>query len=474
MELSKVQKRFVNYRISGYQLLKGKEGTGKSTSLVYKALNLENNYCLYNEDKILFVNSDYNKNNISKLLYNNEKNKEHFYSLFSLNKERTDILSIKDIISTYSEAYKREKGLSLKFISNEEENDIFNSLKEKIENLLNGYKFYKKTTMSYIYNEVLWIKSSNFSKEEYLNVDRKGRAISIKRNSKLREAIYKIKEIYNDKLLDQKLMDKFDAVLFALSYVKSKNGMYSHIILDDIEQYTKAEIDLIRALYNEKNYSSFIFSLNSELEGKENSLIVKGKSLSSLGIYTKGRTFNYKLNLGGNKKKIIDTIEKYQYINLKNNSIIDFKINSASNEKEIFLEDNITYNEEEIKDIPMYSNIAAGSPIEMTENIEGDFHLPESWLERGKEIFILKVKGDSMVEKNILNGDFVVIKRQSYANHNDIVAASLDNEATLKTLKLNGEYPILKPANNAYPSIPIVGRDLTILGVAIGIIKNKQ
>ncbi|NLL29613.1 MAG: repressor LexA, partial [Clostridiales bacterium] len=58
MELSRAQKRFVNHKTSGYQLLKGKEGTGKSTSLVYKALNLENNYCLYNEDKILIVNSD--------------------------------------------------------------------------------------------------------------------------------------------------------------------------------------------------------------------------------------------------------------------------------------------------------------------------------------------------------------------------------------------------------------------------------
>lgn len=61
MELSKLQERFINYKSSGYQLLKGKEGSGKSTSLVYKALNLENNYCLYNEDKILIVNSDHSK-----------------------------------------------------------------------------------------------------------------------------------------------------------------------------------------------------------------------------------------------------------------------------------------------------------------------------------------------------------------------------------------------------------------------------
>jgi len=474
MELSRAQKRFVNHKTSGYQLLKGKEGTGKSTSLVYKALNLENNYCLYNEDKILIVNSDYLKTNICKTLYDEERNKDYFYSLFSLNRERIDILSIKELISTYSEAYKRENGLALRLISDLEGKNIFYSLKEEIDRLLESYKFYKKATMSYIFNEVLWIKASNFSKEDYLNVDRRGRGISIRKNSNIRELIYKILETYNSKLLSQNMMDKYDAVLFALSYVKNKEGIYSHIILDDLEKYTKAEIDFIRRLFNKKEYSNFIFTLNSELEGRENSWIVKGRNLPSLGIDTKGKTFNYKLNLAEKKKKVIDTIEKYQYINLRNNNVVDFKVDSASNEKEIFLEDSITYKEEEMKEVPMYSNIAAGSPIEMIDNIEGDFYLPKSWLGRGKETFILKVKGDSMVEKNILNGDLVVIKRQVNANHNDIVAASIDNEATLKTLNLNGEYPVLMPANKTYPSIPLVGRDVSILGVAIGIIKNME
>jgi len=474
MELSKLQERFINYKSSGYQLLKGKEGSGKSTSLVYKALNLENNYCLYNEDKILIVNSDHSKNNISKLLYNEEKNKEYFYSLFSLNTDRTEILSIKELISVYSEAYKRKKGLALRLISDKEEKELFNTLKEEIKDLLEPFKFYKKTSLSYIFDEVLWIKSSNLSKEEYLIADRKGRGISIKRNSSLREAIYRIQEIYNYKLLEQNLMDRYDAVLFGIFYLKSMKGMYTHIILDDTEQYTKAEIDFVRALYNEKDYSSFVLTVNTELNGKENSWLVKGRNLNSLGIDTRGRTFNYKLIIEKNKTKIVNTIEQYQYINFKNNSIIDFNIDTASNEKEILLEDNVTYNEKEIKGIPMYSNIAAGNPIEMTDNIEGDFYLPESWLERGKDVFILKVKGDSMVDRNILNGDLVVIKRQNYANHNDIVAASLDNEATLKTLKLNGEYPVLMPANNAYPAIPLEGREVTILGVVIGIIKNKN
>ena len=107
--------------------------------------------------------------------------------------------------------------------------------------------------------------------------------------------------------------------------MKNKEGIYSHIILDDLEKYTKAEIDFIRRLFNKKEYSNFIFTLNSELEGRENSWIVKGRNLPSLGIDTKGKTFNYKLNLAEKKKKVIDTIEKYQYINLRNNNVVILK-----------------------------------------------------------------------------------------------------------------------------------------------------
>ena len=78
-----------------------------------------------------------------------------------------------------------------------------------------------------------------------------------------------------------------------------------------------------------------------------------------------------------------------------------------------------------------------------------------------------------MIEKNINDGDLVVIKRQNTALNNDIVAASLDGEATLKTLKLNGKEPMLIPANPKYSEIYLQGKEVSILGVAIGVIKNK-
>ncbi|WP_260331008.1 hypothetical protein [Clostridium chauvoei] len=58
MEFSKIQNKFINQKSVGYKLLKGKEGTGKSITSIYKAINLENNYCIYEDDSILFISSD--------------------------------------------------------------------------------------------------------------------------------------------------------------------------------------------------------------------------------------------------------------------------------------------------------------------------------------------------------------------------------------------------------------------------------
>ena len=125
-------------------------------------------------------------------------------------------------------------------------------------------------------------------------------------------------------------------------------------------------------------------------------------------------------------------------------------------------------------EVDVYSDIAAGNPIEINDGVEEKFNLPKSWLERGKDTFILHVKGDSMIEKNINDGDLVVIKKQNTALNNDIVAASLDGEATLKILNTNEKYPKLMPANSRYSEINLIDKEVSILGVAIGIIKYQN
>ena len=473
MKLTKAQDKFIRHKSSGYQVLKGKEGTGKSTASIYKALNLENNYCLYEDDRILFVTSSYSKNVNINEIYNKEANKEYFYSLFSLEKDRVDIVTFEELINTYYSAYRREKGQAFKIIDKKDSLKQLESLENEITKFYKKSKFIQKASTEFLLDEILWIKASNLNLLDYLVVDRKGRKNRIKKNSYTREAIYTIKELYNNKIHSKNFIDKYDHVLFALEYVKKFKGLYSHIFLDDIEKLTKAEIDFIKSIYKQKTYSSFVFILNSELNNKENAWMIKGRKFNTLDIEIKGKSFNFKLKFE-KKKKVINTIEKFEYINLRNKDIVKFNIDTASNNKEIFDNDNTIYTEDDLIDLPMFNDIAAGNPIEINDNIEGSFYLPKYWLERGKDTFILRVKGDSMVDKNICDGDLVVIKKQANANHNDIVAANLDGEATLKTLNLNSDTPKLMPANSLYSPIELYNRRVSILGVAIGVIKQSN
>jgi len=474
MEFSKVQNRFINQKSVGYQLLKGKKGTGKSTSCIYRAINLENNYCIYEEDKILIITSNHSKTNKALEIYRAESNQDYFYSLFSLDKERVKISTLEEVLTACYNGYRGEKVLNLSYINKENRIDIIENLDDKIKLFAKKSKFILKATKEFILDEILWIKACNFTKEEYLDVDRKGRKSRVKKNSYTRECLYELMELYNKELRNNGYMDEYDQVMFSMEYAKTHKLEYTHIIIDDCEKLTKGQIEFLKGIYSKKPHSSLIFIVNNEFHNEEYSWLVKGRKVKTLGADFKGKTFVYKTIFKEKKKEVMNAIDNYEFINLRNKKKFEFNIDTSSMEKEIYLDETITFKEDELIDIPVFNNIAAGSPIEMNDNIEGTFNLPKQWMERGAETFILTVKGHSMVEKNICDGDLVVIKKQSTANHNDIVAASLDGEATLKTLNMNGNVPLLMPANPLYSPISIEGKEVSILGVAVGIIKNKN
>ncbi len=111
--------------------------------------------------------------------------------------------------------------------------------------------------------------------------------------------------------------------------------------------------------------------------------------------------------------------------------------------------------------VPMVGRIAAGSPILAEENIEEYLSFPSAMFSKG-EYFALNVRGDSMIEAGINDGDIAIIKKQSTANNGDIVAALIEDEATLKTFKITSSAVHLISENAAYE--PIVVEDVSILG----------
>ncbi len=119
--------------------------------------------------------------------------------------------------------------------------------------------------------------------------------------------------------------------------------------------------------------------------------------------------------------------------------------------------------------VPVIGTVTAGVPILAYENIEG--YLPVSDdIAKGRELFILKVKGDSMIGKGIFDGDKLIVKKTPDANVGDTVVALIDDSATVKTLKKENGKIILMPENPNYQ--PIVSDSVVILGVAVGLYRE--
>lgn len=125
------------------------------------------------------------------------------------------------------------------------------------------------------------------------------------------------------------------------------------------------------------------------------------------------------------------------------------------------------------QDIPLVGTVTAGKPILATENIERLLPLPVHAWPSAEELFALRVKGDSMADAAILDGDIVIVEKRSSAEHGEIVVALLEDEATVKTLKRDhqGSY-YLHPENELYDDIPLVEDNTIILGVVRGLLRT--
>ncbi len=124
-----------------------------------------------------------------------------------------------------------------------------------------------------------------------------------------------------------------------------------------------------------------------------------------------------------------------------------------------------------VRHVPLVGRIAAGSPTQALETIEDVFPLPAAIVGDG-EFFMLRVKGESMLEAGIHDGDYVVVRKQSDATPGSVVAALLEDEATVKTLVRQGGRTILKAENPAYPPIEVSSENSRILGKVVALLRS--
>lgn len=138
---------------------------------------------------------------------------------------------------------------------------------------------------------------------------------------------------------------------------------------------------------------------------------------------------------------------------------------------ELLVDNEFEPKNENVVEVPLLGKITAGSPIEAIEQPDEYFSLPTYLLPNNKDVFTLKVSGNSMINAGIFDGDIVIVEKKNIARNGEIVVAMTDeNEVTLKTFYKEANYFRLQPENDTMD--PIILNNVTILGKAIGLYRK--
>ena len=132
------------------------------------------------------------------------------------------------------------------------------------------------------------------------------------------------------------------------------------------------------------------------------------------------------------------------------------------------VDDNFNLTRREIVNVPIVGMVTAGQPILAVENIESYFPIPMEYMPN-VETFMLKVKGDSMINAGIFDGDNILVQKQSHAKNGDFVVALIDDSVTVKTFYKEKDYYRLQPENDYME--PILVTELKILGKVAGLFR---
>lgn len=301
MRLNKEQEKISYMKPSGHSLIKGIAGSGKTTVGIYRIPFLLNNYCSEPDDSILLVT--YNKTLVNYMNYIYSKiekdYKDNYPSLFELPKKKVKITTVDSLMYPYYLRKAKKNGKT--YTTNLGNGDRLNIVKEYIEKLSKDYKdvsLLEDSNTKFLYDEINWIKSCNYSEEEYQNADRTGvgkheeHIQRIPKNSSTREAIYQLMQCYKDNLISREIIDFNDIRQMALEELRREcTKKYTHIIIDESQDLSKLQLEFIKELYNEeKGYSSLTFLFDSAQSIYSQSWLGNGRNFTTIGYNMVGKS----------------------------------------------------------------------------------------------------------------------------------------------------------------------------------------
>ena len=306
MRLNVEQRRIIENKPNGHVLVKGVAGSGKTTVAVHKIPFLLKDYTYEKDDKILVIT--YNKSliNYIKYIYEEiERNKENEQLTLGIyesgDKDKLYIETIDNMMFKYFTSYIKEEKLEKLRVATEKQ--INKAMVEAINVVKQEYEkvnVLDRKNLTFIIEEIRWMKSCNYTDiEEYQTIDRIGRISNnnvesthkLRKNSKIRKAIFEVMIQYNDNLKKEKLVDLQDVALMALKQAKREVGeKYTHIIVDETQDLTRVQLEFIKTLYMNRSYSSMLFVSDTAQIIYPEAWLVKGRSFTSIGLDMTGKS----------------------------------------------------------------------------------------------------------------------------------------------------------------------------------------
>ena len=162
-------------------------------------------------------------------------------------------------------------------------------------------------------------------------------------------------------------------------------------------------------------------------------------------------------------------LEKQGYIKKEDKKGRTLKVIKGTDGQQIIKENKNFYTQRELVDVPVIGKITAGQPILAVENVTDTFPIPIDFV-GNSESFMLTVRGESMIEAGILDGDNILVKKQDNASNGEIVVALIEDEATVKTFYKENGHIRLQPENHTMD--PIIVPDCKILGKVAGVFRK--
>ncbi|MEK5217168.1 transcriptional repressor LexA [Psychrobacillus sp. FSL H8-0487] len=300
MKLNMEQRRIVELEPNGHMMVKGVAGSGKTTVAIRRISFLQNHYTPEDNDTILLVT--YNKTLLQYIKYQYHKladeEGDQLVGLFSSESE-VKIINIDSIMYKYFSFYIRRMNLSLQPSNKILERKIMIKAIHKIQQQYSKSKILSPKNSDFLLDEVTWINACQIEDvETYQQMDRIGRATGgsgspqkLTKNSDLRKAIFELMETFNEMLMQEGFVTYKQMNIMALKEAQQINhGKYTHIIIDESQDLTRVQLEFLKCIYQEKEYSSILFVADNTQSIYSQSWLGKGRPYTSIGYDMSGKS----------------------------------------------------------------------------------------------------------------------------------------------------------------------------------------